>query len=213
MNKERIVLLSAGLGIGIALALLFRAESPVADINVKPEEIKKKVLADEQNYDHIIDSFKQGAQGISQKLNDTKKELARAQKKNTSLQSQVNDLVYKTASALMRDTLAMLTDCDSLKSKVVLLMENDNVKDNLYAGIDSSYQSQLALKDSVIQTQRDKYISLKQAFNQSAEQLQSASLQLHALKKQVKRQNPGSRLRAAGALIIGGLVTGIILSH
>ena len=79
--------------------------------------------------------------------------------------------------------------------------------------MDSLYQSQLSLKDAVMQTQQDKYDFARSAFDQSLEQLQSQSAQLNRLTSQVKRQTRKNKLAAAVAFIAAAIVAGILLAH
>jgi peptidoglycan hydrolase CwlO-like protein len=213
MNKERLILPIAGLASGIALALLFRAAPQPAEITINPDDSQQKLLVEVQSKDHRIDSFQQQVGDISQQLKEARKELVIVKQKNTSLQFKVKELMYKKESVSMNDTLAMLKDCDSLTAEIVLLVNNDVIKDSLNVGMDSLYQVQLSLKDSVIQTQQEKYLLLKDAFNLSSEQLQSVASQYKVLKRQVKKQRLMNKLKAAGALLISGAVAGILLMH
>jgi hypothetical protein len=211
--KQNIILLIIGLAVGIMLALLFQCNHTEQNMVLKPTELKQQAAADERKYTVKIDSFEQEAKAVAQQLSDTRTQLASVQQKNKPLQQQLQTLVNKPASNHKLDTAMLITNYDSIRTAVVSLITSDNEKDSLYIVMDNDYQLQLSLKDSIIRTQYDEYISLRQTFNQSIDQLNNAAAQIKTLKKQAKRQRVKSKLLTVGGIVVGVIVAGLVVGR
>jgi len=204
-----LILLSVGFVLGFYFCSLFNGcgkpivPSPAVTI-VKPEVLQKQVAVVQASYQAKIDSLGATATHLKTVLVSTQSALDKAKKKNITLQTQVYDLLDRTAAA-PADTGGRITVCDSLQTKVKELITNDNVKDSLYEVTTSNLQEQASNKDSTLLVQREQYRELKASFTQSVQQQQALQSENTALRKSVRREKRGGVFRTIWLAIAAAL--------
>ncbi len=213
-NLKSLLTLTLGIIIGISCMTLFKGcdsstEIPITSHTTKASVAEKESELKEKQLQVKFDSISKSESKLKQELSSTKSTLAKLKTKNTILQTQVYDL-------LDGKTLPDSTEtdyCDSLKTKVIELMNNSNQKDSLQDNVSVNLEEQLQLKDSTISLQNLKYQELKTSFQKSLTDLSSLENENKFLKKKFKRQKIKSRLASAAILVISGAAAGLLLTH
>lgn len=213
-NLKSFLTLTLGIIIGISCMNLFKGcgsndEIPINSKTVKVSVIENEIDMKEKQLQLKFDSISKSESRLRQELTSTKSTLAKLKSKNTILQTQVYDLL--DAKTLPDSTVT--DDCDSLKLKVIELMNNNNQKDSLQDSLSNNLETQLQLKDSTISLQDLKYQELKTSLQKSLNDLSSLENENRFLKKKFKRQKFKSRLASAAILIISGAAAGLLLTH
>src|SRR5258708_12034551 len=131
-----LVILSVGFILGIYCCSLFsgcgQQGAPVpATILIKPETIQKQAAAVEAGYQVRIDSLGTAAKNLQLALQTTRTALNKVKQKNLVLQTQIYDLLDRTA-AVSPDTASRILASDSLQGKLTNLLINHILKDSSY---------------------------------------------------------------------------------
>ena len=202
-------ILATGFVLGIYFCSMFSGcghrAVPVSNIStIKPETLQKQVAAAQASYQVKMDSLGKTAQTLQVALQSTRTALDKAKQKNLILQTQVYDLLDRTA-ATINDTAARITDCDTLQLRVKGLLANDKVKDSLYDETTTNLQSQLSNKDSTMQVQQDEEETLKVAFSQSVQEQKGLQSENTALRKTIRHRKFASTLKTIGLAAIAAL--------
>lgn len=164
---------------------------------VKPDVLKKQVAAVQASFQAKIDSLGTTATHLKTDLATTQTALDKAKRKNIALQTQVYDLLDRSATMTV-DTVHRIQDCDSLQSKVKELVINDNVKDSLYEETTGNLQEQVSNKDSTILLQREAYQELKTSFTQSVQQQEVLQQENKSLQRSVRHAKRAGFFRTIG---------------
>jgi len=204
-----LILLSVGFVLGFYFCSLFKGcGKPIVPVPavtiVKPEVLQKQVAAVQASYQAKIDSLGATATQLKTALVTTQSALDKAKKKNITLQTQVYDLLDRTAAAPI-DTARRIMDCDSLQTKVKELVVNDNMKDSLYEETTNNLQEQVSNKDSTLLVKREQYQELKASFNQSVQQQEALQSENTALRKSVRHEKRAGVFRTVGLVIAAAL--------
>lgn len=215
-NIKSIFILALGIIIGISFTNLFKGcgngTVPIATVkNVKPSAIEKQAEKAEEKYQLQIDSLNATSVALNKQLKVTTQTLTTVKKKNLVLQTQVYDLIDRGQGNT--DSLQIINDCDSLKTKVVELIQSGNEKDSLYEDANANLDAQLKNKDSTIQVKDIEYQTLKTSFKESLSQQQILYDQNKGYQKQFKRQKVKSKLLSAALLIISGAAVNYLIHH
>ena len=215
-NIKSIFILALGIIIGISFTNLFKgcgnATIPAGTVkNVKPSAIEKQVEKAEEKYQLQIDSLNATSAVLNKQLKVTTQTLTTVKKKNLVLQTQVYDLIDRGQGNT--DSIQIMNDCDSLKTKVVELIQSGNEKDSLYEDANANLDAQLKNKDSTIQVKDTEYQTLKTSFKESLSQQQILYDQNKGYQKQFKRQKVKSKLLSAALLIISGAAVNYLIYH
>jgi len=202
-------MLLVGFTLGFYFCSLFSGcgghRSPVPAVTiVKPAVIQQQAAAAEARYQVKIDSLGATARNLQATLQTTQSALDKAKRKNTVLQTQVYDLLDRTATA-STDTVRHIMDCDSLQTKVKELVVNDNVKDSLYEETTTNLQEQVSNKDSTLQIQREQYQELKASFTQTLQQQGALQSENTALRKSIRHEKRAGVFRTIGLAIAAAL--------
>ena len=215
-NIKSIFILALGIIIGISFTNLFKGcgNETVRDVtikNIKPSAIEKQAEKAEEKYQLQIDSLNATSIALNKQLKVTTQTLTTVKKKNLVLQTQVYDLIDRQGAST--DPIQTMNDCDSLKTKVVELIQSGNEKDSLYEDANANLDAQLKNKDSTIQIAAIQYQTLKTSFKESLSQQQVLYDQNKSYQKQFKRQKVKSKLLSAALLIISGAAVNYLIHH
>lgn len=202
-------ILSVGFGLGLYFSSLFsgcgrHGSSMPAIATVKPETMRKQVAAVQASYQVKIDSLGAAASNLQHSLLNTRTALDKAKQKNLVLQTQVYDLLDRTAPTIA-DTAARIMDCDTLQSRVKDLLIEDKEKDSLYEDLTGNLQTQLINKDLTIHIEQLQNQTLKASFTQSIQQQQWLQAENTGLQKHIRHQKVASTLKTIGLVIISAL--------
>ena len=213
-NIKSIFILDLGIIIGISFTNLFKGcnNGTVPDLTVKnipPSAIEKQVEKAEEKYQLQVDSLNATSIVLNKELKATTETLTTVKKKNLVLQTQVYDLIDRQGANT--DPIQTMNDCDSLKTKVVALIESNNEKDSLYEDANANQEKQLKNKDSTIQIGAIQYQTLKTSFKESLSQQQVLFDQNKGYQKQFKRQKVKSKLLSAAVLILSGVAVNYLI--
>jgi hypothetical protein len=214
MNLKTNLVLLLGVIMGVSLCQLFKGcggadTSFVRPAGEQPVVINKEFLKKEMNLVVKMDSLTKHGTELGLELSTAKKSLEKLNKKNAVLQAQVYDLLDRNTPA-SNDTVS---NKDSVRSKVMALIENDNAKDSLTEKLTDNLESQLINKDSLICLQELKYAELKGAFKKCIDASVNLASENNHLQKQFKRQKIKGKFLSAFALLLSGAAAGILLHH
>jgi len=173
---------------------------------VKPDVLKKQVAAVQASFQAKIDSLGTTATHLKTDLATTQTALDKAKRKNIALQTQVYDLLDRSATVTV-DTVHRIQDCDSLQSKVKELVINDNVKDSLYEEKTNNLQQQVDNKDSTLLVERQAFQHMQQSFTQSLQQQEVLQQDNKILRRSVRREKRAGVFRTIGLAIVAVLAT------
>ena len=215
-NIKSIVILALGIIIGICFSNLFKGcgneTLPAITVkHIKPSAIEKQIEKTEEKYQLQIDSLNATSIALNKQLKTTTQTLTVIKKKNLVLQTQVYDLIDRGQDNT--DSLQIINDCDSLKTKVVALIQSGNEKDSLYEDVNVNLDAQLKNKDSAIQVKDTEYQTLKTSLKESLSQQQILFDQNKGYQKQFKRQKVKRKLLSAALLILSGAAVNYLIHH
>lgn len=202
-------LLCIGFVLGFYFCLLFsgcghtRLPSPGVAV-VKPAIIKRQVADVQATYQGRIDSLAAATGKLQTSLRTTRMDLEKAKRQNRVLQTQIYDLLDRSAIAAP-DTVSRLTDCDSLQLKVRDLVSNDNSKDSLYEDVQANLQLQISNKDSTIRVQQDQRLALQESFEKSLRQQDTLRFENIDLRKTIRHQKRAGIFRTIGLAVAAAL--------
>jgi hypothetical protein len=148
---------------------------------------------------------------LKQQVIDTRTALLHSRKSNASLQQTLRQRIRNTA--MLTDTEERLANCDSLASLTSELVVSCMEKDSLYNSLTVTLTEQVALKDSTIDLQEQRYNYLQVNYNRNLVQQQLLINDNLGLRRQVKQHRARSKLLSAGLLILGGTVTYMVIRH
>jgi uncharacterized protein YhaN len=214
MNRiKNTALVLCGFAMGAALVLLFKkGDSSIASTNsISPKSVEalfQQTLKKENQLQLLIDEMNKKNAGLDTALVSLNARLQTAKTKNRQLQK---DVIRLTKKKTVNDTAALLADCDTLKTTVVLLNRAADEKDRLYDGVIANQQQQLTQKDSTIQLHRLQYTSLKNSFSESIAQQKLLVDQNNLFKKQLRKQRVKSKILSGLTIIAAGITTHFLL--
>jgi hypothetical protein len=224
MNNLKIIFaLIVGVVFGIGFNSLFSGCNNTVSKNftistLTPTILQKQVAITEKKYEQQIDSLKQHGFDLSKSLKTTNQHLDKAKEKNFVLQMQVFDLIDSRKINEVEginevDKVDGVNDCDSLKSTVLNLLENNKEKDSLYETVNANLTNQIHNKDSTILMQEDKYIDLRKSFDTGIVQQQILYDQNKSLIKQFKRQRIKRKFISVVAIVLSGITANYLIQH
>lgn len=210
-----LALLCVGFILGFYNCLLFsgcgRAASLPAVTHIPPAAIQKKVATAQLHFQATLDSLGSATRHLQKDLQTTQAALQKAKQTNHALQRQVYDLLDRSP-AIVADTVARISNCDSLQTSVKDLIASDSVKDSLYETVTHNLQAQIVNRDSTLNVKQDEYHALQTSFATSLEQQQTLQSENTTLRKQIKRQKRAGVVKTIG-LVLATLFVTHYLSH
>lgn len=216
-NIRSLIFLVLGIIIGSSFTSLFKrsCNDQVAIVKtLPPAAIKKQAEKIAAKFQQKIDSLKESRNELNKQLGKTEDLLSAAKKKNQFLQVQVFDLIDRGKIAVdNRDTLQLLTDCDSLRSKAADMITANLNRDSLHESVTANLELQLKNCDTLILEQENKYLDLRATFNTTLEQQALLTNQNKQYQKQFKRQQLKHKLITAGVLVLSIAATNFIIHH
>ncbi|PWV45926.1 hypothetical protein [Chitinophaga sp. S165] len=174
------------------------------------DELKeqKKIIS---NYNRRIANLSTQNSTLEKQVLEARNALSRSIKSNTNLQKQLHQRIED--NAILTDTEERLTNCDSLASLTSDLVVSCMEKDSLYNSLTSALTEQVAIKDSTITAQDQRYNYLQLNYDRNLVQQQILLTDNLDLKKQVKQHRARSKLLSTCLLILGGTVTYMVVRH
>jgi hypothetical protein len=130
---------------------------------------------------------------------------------NKAIEQKVSQLL--AAAINDTDTVAKLTDCDSLESSLADLKVATAEKDSLCEDIQNQLEQQVNNKDSTLNVQRQEYNALMLSFDNSLAQQDEMLVQNKYLQKQLNRHIVKNKLLSGGLLALSGIVVFNLLHH
>jgi hypothetical protein len=211
--------LAMGLITGLLFSLLFRSCTqpdlplPVSFTNVPAKQIEKAQQKTEQGFAKRIDSLQGRNRAMRTALNNTQKELAKADRRNVILQTKVYSLIDRQALAKEdEDTITAIENCDSLAALANDLILGSLARDSLADAQAVQLTVQVQNRDSVIQLQQSAYTALKQDFQISILNQQVLEANNKQYKKLLKKQRRKTGLAAIAGVIISGITLKALLN-
>lgn len=208
--KTYIITLVAGIAIGIIFSFLLSSIGNDSDVRtttsiIPPAAIIAYTNRIETHYQIKLDSLNKVNIGLQCKINATQSALRQSKQQYHSLEEDISELIFINDTAT--DTTQLLTNCDTLASTVVLLLNESLIKDSLYGDLSADYQQQLSGKDSVISCQQQKNDTLKTTLDIIIHQQQDLIDVNQQQQKQLKRQRRGGKFLSALLLTCAGFTT------
>ncbi|NLR58840.1 hypothetical protein HGH93_12055 [Chitinophaga polysaccharea] len=182
--------------------------TPVAVLPAGEQVQQQKVLA---AYDQRIAELTTDNASLQQQVTDNRAALNRTIRKAATLEAQLEQQVADMPP--LTDTVARLTNCDSIVQTAVAFAASAAQNDSLYQQLTTTLEQQVQNRDSTIavQQQQQNYLQLNYDRNLAQQQLLlSENLQLH---KDIRRHRVKNRLLSAGLLLLSGTATYMALHH
>src|SRR5260221_6246382 len=173
--------------------------------------IQKQATTAQLHFQATIDSLGTATRHLQTDLQTTQTALHKVKQTNRALQRQVYDLLDRSP-AIMADTVARISHCDSLQTSVKDLMVSDSVKDSLYETVTNNLEAQVANQDSTLGLQKEQYQALQTSFMTSLQQQQDLQSKNTALRKQINRQKRAGVRQTIG-LVLATVFATHYLSH
>jgi peptidoglycan hydrolase CwlO-like protein len=168
-----------------------------------PARLLEALKAKEQAYNSKIDSIDAVNYTLSVKVNKAQAALSQVKQENKSLKQTIDDLL--TIHYTTTDTAQMLDNCDSLAITLQDLVTLNITKDSIYENLTADLQTQVSLKDSVIEWQQQQYDSLRGSYHKTVAQQQELLQENTALHKTVKKQKKGKGFLGVILVAVGSL--------
>lgn len=215
-NFKNIALLLCGILGGVAIVTLFRGGcgdnktiTPVSPKQV--DNLVQKTNTKEKEIQVQIDSIAKASAVLSAEIKSLSSVLQKAKEKNQELAAAV--IRAAKEKPVYNDSLSMLADCDSLKTKALQLIVSNAEKDSLYDLVIEKQEKQIVKKDSAIQLHQQQYISLRNFFDESITQQRQLLDQNKLFQKQLKRQRVKNKLLSGITLIAAGITTHYLIKR
>lgn len=160
-----------------------------------------------EQWDSARKTFRQQQIYIGKEVAATKQQLAREKGKQKAIEQRTRRLAENGRG--YKDTSALLTNCDSLRTAVILLADNHHYTDSLYGELTSGLEQQALTKDSMVD-EAEQYINeLQLTSSRCLDQQQNLLKDNQQLRKQVRKEKRKYKLIstlvciASGAAIYG----------
>jgi len=205
----------AGLVLGIFLSSFFiggsgRPAKPV----IKPTAIVHEVRAAEATSSKRLDSLERTNKQLAGHLQTVTGELQSAKKRSNALQTQLYNLIDRTATAAdQQDTAQWVSNCDQLKDTVAAYIVAAAQKDSFYEACTLNLEEQLRNKNATITEQTLRYDALKVFLDKSLTGLQQANDENKRMSKQFRRQKFKSTVKTIGIVIATAFATHYLSQH
>lgn len=216
INIKNIALLVCGILAGVAVVTLFKGgcsgDKIVTPVSPKQvDDLVNQTNTKEKEIQGQIDSVSKASAVLSIEIRSLSGLLQKAKEKNQELAAAVIRAAQK--KPVYNDSLSMLMDCDSLRTKAVQLTVFNAGKDSLYDRVIEKQEQQIVKKDSAIQLHRQQYISLKNSFDESITQQRLLLDQNKLFQKQLKRQRVKNKLLSGLTIIAAGITTNYLINR
>lgn len=153
------------------LAIVRNDKLPVLPKGKTVQQQQQRIAVIEKMTGKQSDSLVQRQQALDSALQITKAKLANSNKQNHQLQYNLDKLLDKQQKAKQsNDTLALLSDCDSLLSKTADYIVATNNKDSLQQGAIRLLTGKSAISDSLVTLYKRQYTLLKQVTNETLQE-------------------------------------------
>ena len=215
MNKKTIVLI---LLIAVSIVCFkYMLRSPLHHVNSKaPVEtltvpmLRDSVKQSEKVFQEKIKVLNRKNDSLAKQLKHLRLIMEQTSVKEKMLQKSVMQFIAKDTS---KEVVQRIQDCDSIKSKIKILITQSQIQDSLCEQSQSVLQTTCSNKDSMIVQQQTEYYKLKLAFNQSLQQDDYLQKDNKYLFKTAQRKTFSNRLLSAGLLVFVSATAINILQH
>jgi hypothetical protein len=199
---------------GFGMCTLFHSDAykkQQAAQMTSPAALKQQAVISAAHYGTKLDSLVQTGNVLTVKVNKSKAAMVQVKSNNKAIEQKVSQLL--AAAINDTDTVAKLTDCDSLESSLADLKVATAEKDSLCEDIQNQLEQQVNNKDSTLNVQRQEYNALMLSFDNSLAQQDEMLVQNKYLQKQLNRHIVKNKLLSGGLLALSGIVVFNLLHH
>lgn len=194
----------------ILAAVIFRGcdnspdhKAEIKEVKILQEKLKKtedKLAADSARHSQYNDSLQTALLDLQNKKEVIAKEL-------TITKSKVQKLALQNEQAkTARDTARYIETCDSLKDLARLQNEIITMYQDNDSARTANYEDQLSAKDRLLANRADLIAQLRQTNTETYGALMQINTDYSKVVRKLKRERTLSRILAAGAAVLGGVI-------
>jgi hypothetical protein len=185
----------------------FRKEIKESKIVVK--EMKQQVSSIETSYQEQIRYWIGKNMALQSRIYQTDLELEKSRIKEKSMQGKILSLISE--SRTLTDTFSIVSNCDTLKERITEFIEETNIKDSLCNAEITDLKTVICNQDSAMTVCQNSFTMLKQVTDSSFAMQTRLTDELNRASKPLRREKRKSKLLAAGAMILSGTTTFLLL--
>lgn len=172
-------------------------------------DVKEQVSTIENNYRNQIQYWVKKNSDLNIKIQKTDFALNESKQKEKSLQGKIQWLISE--SKVLKDTSAIVSNCDSLKDKVSEYFSEAAVKDSLCDEEITQLKVVIQNKDSAFAVCERGFFAMRSTIDFSLAQQTALTEKLNQADKQLKRQSRNSKFLAGGLMFLSGVTTILLL--
>jgi chromosome segregation ATPase len=205
MKQAIAIIISFSIGLlGVMLFFDGCGRKPPERLVITPVVALEKKASDiEQKYSEQIRVLTHENDSLRHEIDIRRRDLIKTRQVLIALESKTKQIQIKIRT--VRDTVMKVVYCDSLQTEVDSLVTEMNHRDSVCQEETAALNSLIKNKDSTITISQKSYSDLKSIMENSFDQQKALSDQLSEAGKQLKRKTLGSRILAAGVLILSGI--------
>jgi len=185
----------------------FKTEIRESKIVIK--EMKGQVNSIENKYKTEIQYWVVKNNSLQHRIQRTEVALGESTQKANSLQGKIQVLILE--SKTMQDTIEIISNCDSLKTKVMQFISETNVRDSLCDSEITDLKVILLNKDSAMSVCQNSFSMLKTVADASITEQDALADKLKLADKKIRRGNLKTKFLSATVFILSGVTATLLL--
>ena len=213
---KRTILITIIFGIISCLSTIFFMNSmdgfkkEIRESKIALKEMKTEINSIESKYKNEIEYWVTKNNYLQKRIAETEINLNVSKQKENSLQGKIQAFI--SVSRDLKDTIRIVSNCDSLKTQVTQFISETNVRDSLSDNEITDLKTVIQNKDSAMVVCEKSFSMLKTVADSSLAFQSNLTEQLKLADKKIRRANLKTKFLSAGAMILA-TVTTVLLLH
>lgn len=207
-KKSIIIIIVLGWLAGLACCYWLTGQKKVKRIITENHAAtKQRIIHAENSYRKKTELLQRQNERLNESLRNTSKELQNVKQKTTALQQQLKQRISNQQSLTKdKDTVRLLSNCDSLISGTAAYIAAVNSQDSIHEAVAANLAMQLQIKDTVIAAQDERFTIMKEELDKNLLQQQLLEEQILAEQKANRKQRRKSKMKSIGIALLSGLL-------
>lgn len=185
----------------------FKTEVKESKMAVKG--MQEQVNFIEYRYKAQVSYWKRKNNHLMKQIENTESALNQSKKNINSLQGRIQRLI--TDGKVLKDTIEIITNCDSLKEQVTQFISETETRDSLCDSEIVDLKTVIQNKDSALAISEKSLVLIKQAADSSLMAQRALADKLQLADKKRKRENIKSKILSAAVFILSGVTATLLL--
>jgi len=212
---KRTILITIIFGIISCLSTIFFMNSmdgfkkEIKESKIAVKEMKSEINSIQSKYFQEISFWVSKNSYLQKRIAETETALSQATQNSNSLQGKIH--AHISMSRNLKDTVQIVSNCDSLKTQVTQFISETNLRDSLCDNEISDLKTVIQNKDSAMVVCEKSFSMLKTVADSSLAFQNNLTDELKRADKKIRRANLKTKFLSAGVMILSGITTVLLL--